>query len=105
MISDKRAQLTTTLLKEKKIPIIAITSLGDNHLKEYADIILHITTREKQYSKIGNFSSEYSIQYLLDLLYTGFFALNYDQNLDNKIQLSKTIEKCRHPQSNIIKED
>lgn len=93
------------LLKEKKIPIIAITSLGDNHLKEYADIILHITTREKQYSKIGNFSSEYSIQYLLDLLYTGFFALNYDQNLDNKIQLSKTIEKCRHPQSNIIKED
>lgn len=92
------------LLKEKNIPIIAITSLGDNHLQNYADILLHITTREKQYSKIGNFSSEYSIQYILDLLYAGFFALNYEHNINNKIELSKTIEKCRHPQSDIIKE-
>lgn len=92
------------LLKHKNIPIIAITSLGDNRLTEYADITLHITTREKQYSKISAFSSEYSIQYILDILYSGYFALNYEENLNKKISLSKTIEKCRNPQSDIIKE-
>lgn len=93
------------LLKHKNVPIIAITSLGDNSLKEYAYVILHVTTREKQYSKIGNFSSEYSIQYVLDLLYAGYFSLDYEANINNKINLSKIIERCRRPQSEIIKED
>ncbi len=93
------------LLKHKKIPIIAITSLGDNKLKEYADITLHVTTREKQYSKISSFSSEYSIQFILDLLYASYFSLNYEENLHKKILLSKTIERCRNPQSDIIKEN
>lgn len=92
------------LLNHKNIPIIAITSLGDNKLTEYADITLHITTREKQYSKISSFSSEYSIQFILDILYSGYFALKYEENLNKKVLLSKTIEKCRNPQSDIIKE-
>ncbi|CVH74290.1 HTH-type transcriptional regulator MurR [Clostridiales bacterium CHKCI006] len=93
------------LLKEKGIPMVAITSLGDNSLKALTPLVLHVTTREKQYTKVGNFSSEYSIRYLLDLLYATYFQLDYDKHLQTKIALSKAIEKCRHPQSEIIREE
>ena len=45
-------------LKGRSVPIIAITSLGDNELKKYADVVLHISTREKLYSKIAGYSNE-----------------------------------------------
>lgn len=93
-------------LKEKKIPIIVISSLGDNELKQYADIVLHLSTREKQYSKISSFTSEYSTLYVLDLLYACYFSLDYDNNLNIKTALSKYEEqiKFNEHQNPIIKE-
>ena len=35
------------ILKNKGTSIIVISSLGDNRLKKYADVVLHISTREK----------------------------------------------------------
>mgnify|MGYP000260272062 CR=1 FL=1 len=93
------------LLKQKHIPIIALTSMGGNTLSQYAQYVLPISTREKQYSKISSFSSDYSILYLLDLLYCGYFALNYDHHLKSKIALSKLIEKCHTSHNEIIHED
>ena len=43
----------TTSLKENNVPIIAITSVGHNHLSDMANVTLNITTREKSFSKIG----------------------------------------------------
>lgn len=93
-------------LKEKNIPIIVISSIGDNELKQYADIVLHLSTREKQYSKISSFTSEYSTLYVLDLLYACYFSLDYDNNLKNKTALSKYEEhvKFNEHQNPIIKE-
>lgn len=93
-------------LKEKNIPIIVISSIGDNELKQYADIVLHLSTREKQYSKISSFTSEYSTLYVLDLLYACYFSLDYDNNLNIKTALSKYEEqiKFNEHQNPIIKE-
>lgn len=93
-------------LKEMNIPTIVITSLGDNSLKKYADIVIHLSTREKQYSKISTFTSEYSIQFVLDVLYSCYFSLDYDTNLDIKISLSEYEEKPKinKNQNPIIKE-
>lgn len=92
------------ILQKNNVPIIAITSIGDNTLSKYATAILHITTREKEFSKIANYSSLASINMVLDVLYSCFFSLNYHANLDFKINLSKQIES-RHITNKIIEED
>lgn len=40
-------------LKEKKTPLIVLTSIGDNRLSHYADYILNIGSREKIFTKIA----------------------------------------------------
>lgn len=94
-------------LKEMNIPTICITSLGDNSLIQYADIVLHLSTREKQYSKISTFTSEYSMQYVLDVLYSCYFAMDYDTNMNAKLSLSKYEEqpKTNKNQNPVIKEE
>lgn len=91
-------------LKELNIPTIIITSLGDNTLKEYSHIILHVSTREKQYSKIATFTSEYSIQFILDVLYSCYFSLNYEKNLSIKTKLSQYEEQNKKIKASPIKE-
>ncbi|MGW6193045.1 MurR/RpiR family transcriptional regulator [Bacillus cereus] len=76
-------------LKRKKVPVIALTSIGENTLTKYADCILRITTRERLYSKIGSFSSNDAICFLLDVLYACVFSEDYKNNLEYKIRISK----------------
>lgn len=92
------------MLKEKHVKIIAITSLGDNELKKYADVTLHISTREKLYSKIAGYSNENSIKLILDILYSCYFALDYETNIQKRIGISKEAEIGRTSQLDIMKE-
>ena len=46
------------ILKEKKTPIIVLTSIGDNRLSHYASYILNIGSREKIFTKIAPFASQ-----------------------------------------------
>ncbi|WP_294581644.1 MurR/RpiR family transcriptional regulator [uncultured Thomasclavelia sp.] len=92
-------------LKTNQIPIIAITNIGENTLSRNADVVLRICTREKLYSKIATFSTDISFEYILDLLFSCIFALNYDQNVERKTKISSMIEKGRFSTIDIIKED
>lgn len=92
-------------LKQTKSPIIVITSIGDNTLKQYAHCILTISTREKLYSKIASYSSGESIHFLLDVLYSCVFASAYQKHWDQKVSMSKKIEKQRRTSISIMKED
>ncbi|WP_048000754.1 MurR/RpiR family transcriptional regulator [Lactiplantibacillus herbarum] len=80
-------------LKANHVPLIAITSIGENRLSQLADVTLHITTREKAYSKIGGFTSLNSMALVLDILYSSYFSLQYDQNLAFKQHLATLTEK------------
>ena len=82
-------------LKKHKVPIIVITNIGESSLSKLADCVLRICTREKQYSKIATFTTDSSIAYLLDVLYSCIFALNYDKNLQWKIDAARAIERGR----------
>ncbi|TFJ92492.1 MurR/RpiR family transcriptional regulator [Lentibacillus salicampi] len=77
------------MLKKRKTPIIALTSIGNNTLTKHADCIFRITTREKLFSKIGSFSSNGSISFLLDVLYATVFSKDYKNNLEYKIRISQ----------------
>lgn len=92
-------------LKANGIPIIALTNIGENTVSKHADVVLRICTREKLYSKIATFSTDISFEYILDLLYSCIFALNYDQNVVRKTKISSMIEKGRFSTIDIMKED
>ncbi|KAF1297177.1 hypothetical protein BAU15_06410 [Enterococcus sp. JM4C] len=83
---------TTKSLKRKGISVIGITSVGENSLREFSDCVLDISTREKLFSKIGNFSSEYSVELILNILYSCYFQLNYEKNRSYKVLQAKKIE-------------
>lgn len=83
------------MLKKHKIPIIVITNIGDSQLSKMADCVLRICTREKQYSKIATFTTDSSIAYLLDVIYSCLFAVDYEKNLQVKIDSGRAIEEGR----------
>lgn len=93
-----------SLLKENNIPIIVITSIGENSLSSYAMCLLYMSTREKLFSKIANYTAEYSVALILDILYSCYFRLNYQKNLDYKIKHSKKVEVTRFSSNEIMKE-
>lgn len=91
------------VLQERNIPTIAITSIGENQIAANCTCVLPITTREKLYSKIGNFTINTSICYLLDVLYSVVFAEHYQKNLNHLIQVGQVVDK-RKSSINIIQE-
>lgn len=93
-----------TILKKKKVPMILITSIGNNSMAQLADCILEVTTREKLYSKIGNFTVSSSIKFLLDVLYAGCFAQNYQKNYEHLVEISLQADG-RTSQVGILKEN
>ena len=95
---------TAHFLKENKVPIIAITSLGKNSLSDLATVSLNISTREKSFSKIAGFSSLESMNIILNILYSCLFSLDYQTNLDYKIDVAKKVELNRKIDNEIIEE-
>ena len=81
------------LMHQRHVPIISLTSIGDNTISKLSNCSLRITTREKLYSKIANFTTNTSIVYLLNLLYSVVFAYDYDSNLDHIINVGKIFDR------------
>lgn len=81
------------ILQKQNIPIIALTSIGENTLASFSQAVLRMTTRERLYSKIGNFTINSSICYLLDVLYSCVFAEDYQKNLNHLIEVSELVDK------------
>lgn len=91
-------------IQQNHVPIIVLTSIGENSLSDAADVVLHISTREKEYTKIGPFVSQSSIHLLLEILYACYFSCDYEHNLEFKIHYSRLIEHKRMIQNEIIEE-
>lgn len=89
------------VLRDKKTPIIVLTSIGDNRLSHLADYILNIGSREKIFSKIAPFASQISMEYLLNIIFSCIFQKDYEQNIQNKINYDKKNDD-RHPLSSPV---
>lgn len=71
-------------LKANKTKIILIGSKEAKTLEKYADVKLYMAQVEDHYRKISSFSTRVSLLYLLDILYSAIFALDYEENKKNK---------------------
>jgi DNA-binding MurR/RpiR family transcriptional regulator len=67
--------------------------MGNNSLSQVSDLVINIATKEKMYSKIGQFSSRTSILMILDFLYAGIFEKDYDSNIEYISKINKKIVK------------
>lgn len=91
-------------LMENKVRIIGITNAGDNYLRQKLDCVLTMSTKERLYSKIASYATEESIQFLLNVLFSNYYAKDYQQNNLYKIQNSKKLEKARIATLNEMRE-
>lgn len=83
------------MLKENKTKVILVSSTLENPLKIYASQTLYLSSHEDHYNKISSFSTRLSLLYILDSLYTCYFKLDYDKNIENKLQYYQTMQKYK----------
>lgn len=88
--------------KNTSVPIIAITSFGDNTLSEYADCKLIISTKESMFRNLGDYSTHLSMNLILDILYSTYFLQDYERNYEKKLEKAKILEKLRKSTNSII---
>lgn len=92
-------------LKQRGVPIIGITSVGDNLLRQQAKYTLSISSYERLYSKISTFATENSILFILNVLFSICFAADYDANLQRKIGTARELESTRLATEQPLRED
>ncbi|EOS60182.1 hypothetical protein C815_01749 [Firmicutes bacterium M10-2] len=84
-----------SILNRNNVPILAITSGGDNYLRMHTDFVLTLCSRERLYTKIANFASEQSLLYVLNVLFACCFERNYEENDRFKQQSARELEQSR----------
>lgn len=73
------------ILHKVKTPIVLISSYDYTFKDLDSDYQLYISPYENHYKKISSFSTRLSILYILDVLYTCYFKLDYQENIEKKL--------------------
>ena len=73
-------------------------------MRKNLDCVFTLCTRERLYTKIANYSTEESLNYILNVLFSCCFARNYKANLDFKIRNSRVLEHERFTMMKAIKD-
>lgn len=81
--------------RERHVPILALTSYGDNSLTSYADCKLSLSSKERLFENTADFSTHVSVNLLFDILYSSVFLLDYDNNYQRKLTTTQSLEKDR----------
>ena len=102
--TTKRVVDAMSILNKQNVPTILITGLGNNDIKEKASHVIYMTTRERLSSKIGNFTTEVSIHLILDILYSCYFAENYEKNWNMRLYIAHQEEQYRPSKNQIMME-
>lgn len=90
------------ICKNRKVPMIIISSFGENTLSTYSSCKLIISTKENLFHNVGDFSTHISVSFLLDALYSAYFLQNYDQHYQMKLESVKANEGYRKSNNPII---
>ena len=80
------------ILKDKKVEIILIGRLGNKIPYQSIQHYLYISDRENLRNRISQFSSHIAMQYMLDLLFSCIFKVDYDENIRYIEEIMNTID-------------
>ncbi|GIM30566.1 transcriptional regulator [Clostridium polyendosporum] len=70
------------ILHKKGIEIIWIGRVGKNVVPNYIKHHLYISDRENLRNRISQFSSHIAMQYMLDVIFSCIFKMDYEKNID-----------------------
>ena len=87
------AEKIPQVLKENKTPITLISSPTYQPKNIKSDYHLYLSPKENHYKKISSFSTRLSLLYILDVLYTCYFELDYKKNIEKKLEYYEKISK------------
>ncbi len=89
--SGEEAEIKTIVnhIKRGNGTIIAITSINDSYLRKNANYCLTLCSKENIFSKIGAYSSKVSADFVVDVLFSLMFQMNYNINLIEKLEREK----------------
>jgi len=82
--SDRNIKIAKDL-RDNNIPYVTITGPQLNPLCIHAVEHLHVVPEEETSRKIAAFSSDLAMEYVINVLYSYIFALNYDANLRTRV--------------------
>lgn len=82
------------MLKDNGVPILLISSY-DYVPEVEVQYQLYISPYENHYNKISSFSTRLSILYVLDVLYTCYFELDYEKNIEKKLEYYETLRRFK----------
>lgn len=88
--------------RRRHVPVLALTSFGDNSLTGLADCKLTLSTKESLFENAANFSTHISVCLLLDVLYSGLFLTDYDGNYERRTSVTRELEAKRRSNNEII---
>lgn len=88
--------------RKRKIPMIVITSFGENALTQYGACKLVISTKESLFHNLGDYSTHISVSLLLDILYSVYFLQDYDTHYQKKMEGAGEYERYRKSTNPII---
>lgn len=86
------------ILKSNHVPMIGITSGGDNYVRKELDCVFTMVSRERLYTKIANYSTEESLVFILNSIFSCVFSKNYRENKNFKLINSRFLEQERYTQ-------
>lgn len=92
------------ILKGNHVPIIGITSGGNNYMRETIDCVFTMVSRERLFTKIANYSTEESLGHILNCIFSCVFAKDYRGNKNYKIYNSRLLERERNTQIKELQE-
>lgn len=92
-------------LEKNHVSVAGITSCGTNYPRQHASYTLSISSQEKLFSKISAFATETAILYILNVLFSAYFARNFHTNFKEKVDMGRVLEYQRFSNISELKED
>ena len=80
-------------LKKHNTPYILITGPNLNPLCVNAKVVIHIASEESNDNKIAPFSSDIAMDFVINVLYSFMFRMNFDENIYNSYYHNYHINK------------
>lgn len=80
------------ILYKKGIEIILVGRVGKNVISNYIKYHLYISDRENLRNRISQFSSHIAMQYMLDIIFSCIFKLDYERNINYIEEVNNIID-------------
>ncbi|KAB7667095.1 MurR/RpiR family transcriptional regulator [Bacillus sp. B1-b2] len=91
---SKNDWIAANILKEKNVPILLLTAFPESELAKYSDVMLTVPLLETQkIEKIATFSSQIALDYLLNVLFSTLYQIDYTANRNHQLKNAELLKR------------